>query len=164
MTEPRPILNFAGENTIHHDITVQAVHPPLGKGIRPTRGPSLLGLIIRHLTGHSFHHAPRLRLATDRHTSFHWARNGGYSGIIGFLAKLLINSLSIPILLLHTRLIREVATAAAKTGLSPADLHDQRLQLVTISLVALLALLTATTLSIYKPRGLTPFGQRNQSE
>jgi hypothetical protein len=80
------------------------------------------------------------------------------------LAKLLINSLSIPILLLHTQVIRTVADAAAAGTLSPADLRDQRSQLVTISVVALLALLTATTLSIYKPRGLTLYGQRNQPE
>jgi hypothetical protein len=80
------------------------------------------------------------------------------------LAKLLINSLSIPILLLHTRLIREVATAAAKTVLSPADLHDQRVQLVTISIASLLALLVATVLSVYKPRGVTPFGLRQKGE
>jgi hypothetical protein len=78
------------------------------------------------------------------------------------LAKLLINSLSIPILLLHTRLIREVATAAAKTALSPADLYGQRTQLVTVALAALLALLVATGLSIYKPRGLIPYGWRKQ--
>jgi len=78
------------------------------------------------------------------------------------LAKLLINSLSIPILLLHTQVIRTVAVAAAAGILSSADLHDQRGQLVTISIVALLALLGATTLSIYKPRGLTSYGWRKQ--
>ncbi|MDP4149656.1 MAG: hypothetical protein Q8938_02755 [Bacteroidota bacterium] len=77
------------------------------------------------------------------------------------LAKLLINSLSIPILLLHTQVIRAVAGAAAKAALSPADLHDQRVQLVTISIAALLALLAAVFLSVYKPRGLTPYGQRS---
>ena len=74
------------------------------------------------------------------------------------LVKLLINTLSIVLLLLHTRVITEVATAAATTTLSPADLHDQRVQLVTIAIAALLALLAATALSVYKPRGITPFG------
>lgn len=69
------------------------------------------------------------------------------------LAKLLINSLSIPILLLHTRVIAEVADAAATRNLSSADLRDQRVQLVIIAILALLALLTAVTLSVYKPRG-----------
>jgi hypothetical protein len=76
------------------------------------------------------------------------------------LVKLLINSLSIPILLLHTQIIHEVAGAAAKPYFSSADLHDQRVQLVTIAVAALLALLVATALSVYKPRGITPYGQR----
>ena len=76
------------------------------------------------------------------------------------VVKLLINSLSIPILFLHIQVIRTVANAAATSTLSPADLHDQRVQLITIAVAALLALLTATTLSVYKPRGLTPFGWR----
>lgn len=80
------------------------------------------------------------------------------------LAKLLINSLSIPILLLHIQVIRIVAEAAVNTTLSPADLHDQRVQLVTIAILALLALLTAITLSVYKPRGLTQYGWRKQPD
>lgn len=78
------------------------------------------------------------------------------------LAKLLINSLSVPILLLHTQVIRTVAEAAATSTLSPTDLHEQRGQLVTISIVALLALLAAIILSVYKPRGLTPYGWQKQ--
>ena len=71
--------------------------------------------------------------------------------------KLLINAVSIPILLLHTRIIVEVAGAAAKAALSPADFHEERVQLVIIAIAALLVLLAATILSIYKPRGATPF-------
>ena len=69
------------------------------------------------------------------------------------LVKFVINSLSIPILLLHARLIHEVAIAAATGALTLADLHDQRVQLVIIAAAALLALLAATVLSVYKPRG-----------
>ncbi|HTI07129.1 MAG TPA: hypothetical protein VL832_01200 [Puia sp.] len=74
------------------------------------------------------------------------------------LAKLLINALSIILLLLHTRVIADVATAAAKTTLNGTDLRGQRVQLVAIAIAALLALLVATILSVYKPRGMTPFG------
>ncbi|HLZ86595.1 MAG TPA: hypothetical protein VKQ52_05130 [Puia sp.] len=74
------------------------------------------------------------------------------------LIKLLINAVSIPILLLHARIIQEVASAAEKTTLSGTDLHDQRVQLVTVSIAALLALIIATILSLYKPRGITPYG------
>ena len=76
------------------------------------------------------------------------------------LAKFLINSLSVPILLLHTQVIRTMANAAATGTLSHTDLHDQRAQLVTIAIAALLALLAATVLSVYKPRGITSYGQR----
>lgn len=80
------------------------------------------------------------------------------------LAKLLINSLSIPILLLHTQVIHTVAGAAAKTTLTSADLHDQRVQLVTIAVAALLALFAATVLSVFKPKGITSYGQRLKGE
>jgi hypothetical protein len=73
------------------------------------------------------------------------------------LAKLLINSLAIPILLLHTRIISEVANAAAKGNLSPAELRGPRVQLVVVAVAAVLALLAASALSVYKPRGITPF-------
>jgi hypothetical protein len=76
------------------------------------------------------------------------------------LAKLLINTLSIVLLLLHTCMITDVATAAVRSSLSPTDLHDQRVHLVTAAIAALLALLVATVLSVYKPRGITPYGQR----
>jgi hypothetical protein len=71
------------------------------------------------------------------------------------LVKLLINTLSIPILLRHTRIIGEVAVAAAKAGFSGADLRWPRVQLVVTAAAALFALLVATALSVYKPRGTT---------
>ena len=74
------------------------------------------------------------------------------------LVKLLINLLSIIILLLHTQIIRQVADAAAKTAFSGADLRGSRIQLVVAATAALLALVTATVLSVYKPRGMTPYG------
>jgi hypothetical protein len=73
------------------------------------------------------------------------------------LGKLLINSLAIPILLLHTRIISEVANAAAKGDLSDTDLRGKRVQLVVVAVAAMLALLAASALSVYKPRGMTPF-------
>ena len=74
------------------------------------------------------------------------------------LVKLLINLLSIIILLLHTQIISQVADAAAKTAFSGADLRGSRIQLVVAATAALLALVTATVLSVYKPRGMTPYG------
>ena len=80
------------------------------------------------------------------------------------LAKLLINSVSIPILLVHTRIISEVANAAAEGNLSDADLRGPREQLVVVAVAAVLALLAASALSVFKPRGLTPFNRRQSLE
>jgi len=81
-------------------------------------------------------------------------------GIIRYywvLAKLLINGLAIPILLLHTRIISEVANAAAKGSLSRGELREPRVQLIVVAVAAMLALLAAAALSVFKPRGTTPF-------
>lgn len=80
------------------------------------------------------------------------------------LAKLLINSVSIPILLVHTRIISEVANAAAKGHLSDADLRGPREQLVVVAVAAVLALLAASALSVFKPRGMTPLNRRKSLE
>lgn len=73
------------------------------------------------------------------------------------LGKLLINFLSIPILLLHTRVIDYMAGAAARGNLSDADLAGSGVQLIVTAIAALSALLAATILSVYKPRGMTPY-------
>jgi len=80
------------------------------------------------------------------------------------LTKFLINTLAITILLLHTRLINYVASAAAEDTLFSVDLHGMRIQLVVIDGAALLALLVATTLAVFKPRGMTPYGRRNRAQ
>lgn len=73
------------------------------------------------------------------------------------LVKLLIALFSITIMLLHMQLITYMAGVAAETTLSSADLRQLRIQLVANAGAALLALLVSTTLSVYKPRGVTPF-------
>jgi len=80
------------------------------------------------------------------------------------LAKLLITFLATLLLLLHMQPISTLAGAAAEMSLSGADLRPLRVQLVVNAGAALLALLAATTLSVYKPRGLTPYGWRKQQE
>lgn len=54
--------------------------------------------------------------------------------------------------------------ASVVTGASfgASDFHNMRLQLVGDAVAALVVLLIATVLSVFKPQGLTPFG-RNQS-
>ena len=67
--------------------------------------------------------------------------------------KLLISSISLPVLLLHTGIIHRVAVAAMSANCNFQELYPDRLQLVIASAAALAALVIATLLSIYKPRG-----------
>jgi len=74
------------------------------------------------------------------------------------IIKLLINLLSLPILLLHTRIIHRVAAAAELTHPGPGDLYPDRVQLVVVSGMSLAVLILATFLSVFKPRGRSPWG------
>jgi hypothetical protein len=76
------------------------------------------------------------------------------------VAKLGLTVVATVILLVHTQPIGRVATVAAEKMLSSADLCQLRIQLVADSAAALFALLVATTLSVYKPWGLTSYGRR----
>lgn len=69
--------------------------------------------------------------------------------------KLLISGISLPVLLVHTSIIRRVAAAAMNANVDLQELYPDRLQLVIASAAALAALVAATLLSIYKPRGRT---------
>jgi hypothetical protein len=80
------------------------------------------------------------------------------------VAKLLIAVVATVLLVVHMRPVSFVASVAAQSALSRADLRQLRVQLVADSAAAVLALLAATTLSIYKPRGLTTYGRRKQEE
>jgi len=66
------------------------------------------------------------------------------------------------VLLLHMQPISRLGLLAAETTLSGGDLSRLRIQLVADAGVALLVLLVATTLSVYKPQGLTRYGARTQ--
>jgi hypothetical protein len=76
------------------------------------------------------------------------------------LAKLALTLLATIILLAHTQPIGRVATLAAERVLSSADLHQLRIQLIADAGAAMVALLVATTLSVYKPWGLTSYGRQ----
>jgi hypothetical protein len=78
------------------------------------------------------------------------------------LAKLLITVLSTIILLIHLQPINLLANAAAQTTLFGADLHSLQVQMVIASGAALLALIAANILAVYKPKGMTPYGWRKQ--
>jgi hypothetical protein len=78
------------------------------------------------------------------------------------LVKFLATAFSTLALMAHTRLITDVAAAAARAALSDNDLRGTRIQLVVASGLALAVLLITTTLSVYKPKGLTLYGWRKK--
>ena len=80
------------------------------------------------------------------------------------VVKLLITILSTIILLVHVQPIETLAGAAAKTSAMGADYHSAQILMVTASCAALVALLVLTVLSVYKPRGVTPYGSRKQQK
>ena len=80
------------------------------------------------------------------------------------VTKLLIAIVATILLLVHMRPIAFLGGAAADRALGPGDYRDVRVQLVADAGAALLVLLVATTLSVYKPRGLTKYGWRRQRQ
>ena len=76
------------------------------------------------------------------------------------LFKLVINVVATIVLLLYMQALSSLADVAAATALSGTELRDPSPALHAAA--ALLLLLVATTLAIYKPRGLTRYGQRTQ--
>jgi hypothetical protein len=78
--------------------------------------------------------------------------------------KLVITILATVLLLVHMQPTSHLASVASETTLSSVDLRGLRIQLVADASAALLVLLTATALSVYKPQGLTPYGWRKQRE
>jgi hypothetical protein len=81
------------------------------------------------------------------------------------LFKLMINVFATIVLLMYTQTLGYLADVAAQTTLSSDDLGLLRTPSVVIhSVLALLVLMAATVLAVYKPQGVTPYGRRKQSE
>jgi hypothetical protein len=79
--------------------------------------------------------------------------------------KLLINLFATIVLLMYTQTLGYLADVAAQTTLSSEDLRLLRTPSVVIhAVLALLMLLVATVLAVYKPRAVTPYGRRKQQE
>jgi hypothetical protein len=78
------------------------------------------------------------------------------------VAKLLLTLLATAILLLYTQTISDLADLARRTTLSGAEIGG--LSPVLHSVAGILVLLATTTLAVYKPRGLTPWGERQQRD
>lgn len=79
------------------------------------------------------------------------------------LIKFLLAVFATVVLLVHMQPTGRIADAAVAGVLSASDLHELRIQLVADAGAALLVLLVATTLAVYKPRGMTRYGQLRQA-
>lgn len=80
------------------------------------------------------------------------------------LIKFVITIPATIILLLHMKPIGHLARVVAETTLARGELSGMRIQLVANAAAALVVLLIATALSIYKPRGMTRYGKTRQRE
>jgi hypothetical protein len=80
------------------------------------------------------------------------------------LAKLLLTAFATIVLLTKVPLIGSAARRAAEGTSFSADLHAAGIQLAVHATGGLLVLLAITALSVYKPWGLTRYGQRKQQE
>jgi hypothetical protein len=77
--------------------------------------------------------------------------------------KLLMTVFATVVLVLHMRPVGIVADEAAGSGLAGDDLGGLRLQLVADAIAAIVLLLVAATLSVFKPPGRTRYGWRKLS-
>ena len=80
------------------------------------------------------------------------------------LAKLVITGFATIILLVKLELVSYAARLATQVTLPDADLHFAGMQLVVHAAGGLVVLFVPLVLSIYKPRGMTPYGLRKQLE
>jgi len=80
------------------------------------------------------------------------------------VAKLVISVLASAFLVVHMQLTSLKAHAAATRYLSRSDLGGLRLQIAGDAGAAIVVLLVAVILSVYKPRGLTRYGWRKQQQ
>jgi hypothetical protein len=80
------------------------------------------------------------------------------------LIKLMLTSVSALILFGFTQTLNALGELAADTTLPLDELQKLGQSPVLHSGAGLLALLAATVLSVYKPRGMTPYGWRKQYE
>lgn len=78
------------------------------------------------------------------------------------LVKLVLTVFATIVLLVKMKLIGEAARMAAETPLPLADLRAAGNELVVHAAGGLLVLLVLAALSVYKPQGMTAYGQRKQ--
>ena len=78
------------------------------------------------------------------------------------VAKLFISVLATVILLVHMQPIGHMADVVRAATLARGEMAGVRIQLIADAGAAIVVLLIATGLSVYKPRGLTAFGRDTQ--
>ena len=78
--------------------------------------------------------------------------------------KLMITIAATALLLLHMQPVGHLASVVAARTLEHGELAGIRLQLAADAGAALVALLVALILSVYKPQGLTAYGRRKKRE
>lgn len=77
----------------------------------------------------------------------------------------MINIGAVVVLLAYMQTLSFLAGVAADTVPIGGDLAELRTSSVVVhSVLALLLLLVATVLAVYKPKGMTPYGWRKQQE
>lgn len=79
------------------------------------------------------------------------------------VAKLLITVFASVLLLVHIQVASRMASVVAGTTIGAGDFHGMRIQLVGDAVAAIIVLLVATALSVFKPQGMTPFGRNRSS-
>jgi uncharacterized membrane protein len=81
------------------------------------------------------------------------------------LFKLLINVFATLVLLMYMQTLDQFARIAAEQTFTGEDLSELRSPSPLLhSVLALLLLLVAATLAVFKPRGMTPYGHRKLRE
>jgi hypothetical protein len=76
------------------------------------------------------------------------------------IATLVLTVVATVLLLVHAQAVGQVASLATERTLSMVDVRALRIQLIADAGAAMMALVVATTLSVYKPAGLTSYGRR----
>lgn len=80
------------------------------------------------------------------------------------LLKLVVTTGATFLLMVHTQAIDLLADIAAKTIVLGAYPYGMQLKMVVTSGATVVVLIMLTGLAVYKPRGMTPYGQRKQDE
>ena len=80
------------------------------------------------------------------------------------VAKFVLTTGATLVLVRHLSAITRMSRLAREVSLSVTDFRQLRTQLVVHAAGALLVLLTATMMSVYKPWGMTPYGLRQRRD